>query len=94
MKKVVFDLGLLAFCVAAVIFVMQGYDIFETLGRSFIVFVAVELTGTMGLAAADWASREHRRSMDHQSGMPEPPHEAAAQGTYQQPSAQPKGGAA
>lgn len=94
MKKIVFDLGVLGFCVAAVVFILQGYDLFETLGRSFIVFVGVELAGTVGLAAANMASRGGHQGMDHQPGMSDPPHDAAAQGTYQQPNAQPKGGAA
>jgi hypothetical protein len=94
MKKIVFDLGLLAFCVAAVVFVLQGYDLFETLGRSFIVFVGVELAGALGLAAANMASHDDRRTHDQHMGMNDAPHEAGSTGTYQQPNAQPKGGAA
>lgn len=94
MKKIVFDLGLLAFCVAAVVFVLQGYDLFETLGRSFIVFVGVELAGALGLAAANMASQSDKRMHDHAMGTPEDAHTAGSPGTYQQPNAQPKGGAA
>ncbi len=41
MTKVIFQIGLLGFCVAAVIFGLEGTDVLEVLARAFIVFIAV-----------------------------------------------------
>jgi len=41
MTKIVFQVGLLAFCVAAVLFGTQGMPLFDILARGFIVFIAV-----------------------------------------------------
>ncbi|MCU0412439.1 MAG: hypothetical protein MUF82_07910 [Bacteroidetes bacterium] len=92
MKKLVFELGLLAFCVSVVVFVLQGFDIFDTLGRSFIVFVAVELIGGLILAATATRPAHIPPHDGTVSPSAEAPRETPA-GTYQQPSAQPKGGA-
>jgi hypothetical protein len=49
MTRAVFQMGMLAFCVAAVYFGLERTDIFEVLGRSFIVFTAVVCGGIVVL---------------------------------------------
>jgi len=39
--KVIFQIGLLAFCVAAVYFGLQESDLLAVVARAFIVFIAV-----------------------------------------------------
>ncbi|HTY01246.1 MAG TPA: hypothetical protein VMG09_14570 [Bacteroidota bacterium] len=41
MTKVIFQIGLLSFCVAAVLFGLQHTDLLEIVARSFVVFIAV-----------------------------------------------------
>jgi SNF family Na+-dependent transporter len=38
---VIFQIGMLAFCVAAVVFGLEQSDILEVVARAFIVFIAV-----------------------------------------------------
>jgi len=41
MNKVIFQLGLLAFCVASVLFGIQDMSLLEVVARAFLVFVIV-----------------------------------------------------
>jgi cation transporter-like permease len=41
MNKTIFQIGLLAFCIATVVFGTQGLGVIETVSRSFIVFMVV-----------------------------------------------------
>jgi hypothetical protein len=41
MNKVIFQLGLLAFCVASVLFGIQDMSLLEVIARAFLVFVIV-----------------------------------------------------
>lgn len=41
MTKVIFQLGLLAFCVAGVYFGLQESDLLGVVARAFIIFIAV-----------------------------------------------------
>ena len=41
MNKTIFQMGLLAFCIAAVVYGMQGVGLVESLARSFLVFTIV-----------------------------------------------------
>jgi hypothetical protein len=41
MNKVIFQIGLLAFCVSFVMFSAQGEDMMQTAQRSFVVFAVV-----------------------------------------------------
>jgi hypothetical protein len=94
MRKVIFELGLLAFCVSAVVFVLQGFGIFDTLGRAFIVFIGVVLTGAIGLAVSAWFAADLKQPDGDQltsDGQRRDAHPAA---TYQQPAAHSKTGAA
>jgi hypothetical protein len=49
MTKAVFQIGMLAACVATVFFALDRTDIFEILGKSFIVFAAVVSGGIVVL---------------------------------------------
>ncbi len=50
MKTIVFELGLLAFFVSAVVFGAQGASLFDMIARAFIVFIGIELAATTVLA--------------------------------------------
>jgi hypothetical protein len=41
MTKVIFQIGLLAFCVAVVFFSLENTDMIDIVARSFMVFIAV-----------------------------------------------------
>jgi len=41
MNKTIFQMGLLAFCIAAVVYGIQGVGLVESLARSFLVFTIV-----------------------------------------------------
>ena len=94
MRKMIFEIGLLAFCVSAVVFVLQGYGIFDTLGRAFIVFVGVVLTGVVGLAVSAWYAADGGHPSDGPSADEGPRREHHPAATYQQPAAHTKSGAA
>ncbi|HCV43052.1 MAG TPA: hypothetical protein DGH68_06175 [Bacteroidetes bacterium] len=50
-NKIIFQIGVLAFCVTAVFFGVQNLPLIETVSRSFIVFVGVVLTVAFALVA-------------------------------------------
>jgi hypothetical protein len=58
MNKIIFQIGLLAFFVASVIYGVQGYPLFETVIRAFIVFIGSELIGALVLTAVSWIAVE------------------------------------
>ena len=41
MNKIIFQIGMLGFCVAAVVFGTQGMSLMETVARAFIVFIVI-----------------------------------------------------
>lgn len=41
MNKIIFQIGMLGFCVSAVLFGVQGMSLLETAARAFIVFIVV-----------------------------------------------------
>jgi predicted phage tail protein len=50
MKSIVFELGLLAFFVSAVVFGSQGASLFDMITQAFIVFIGIELAAAMVLS--------------------------------------------
>ena len=50
-NKVIFQIGVLAFCVTAVFLGIQNLSLMETISRSFIVFVGATLTVALVLIA-------------------------------------------
>jgi hypothetical protein len=50
-NKIIFQIGVLAFCVTAVFLGIQNLSLMETVSRSFIVFVGVILTVALALVA-------------------------------------------
>ena len=51
-NKIIFQIGILAFCVTAVVLGIQNLSLMETISRSFIVFVGVVLTVALALTAS------------------------------------------
>jgi hypothetical protein len=65
-NKVIFQLGVLAFCVTAVFLGLQNVSLMDTISRSFIVFVGVILTVMLALSAGSmFLTRKHVES-EHQ----------------------------
>ncbi len=75
MNKIIFQIGILGFCIAAVVFGGSGGGVLDIISRAFIVFVGVVLAltaivlvgGTMiekNSAAA--GATEHEPSKEHQ----------------------------
>ena len=52
MNKVIFQVGLLAFCVATVVFGAQQLSLIELVSRSFIVFIGVVVCAALILATS------------------------------------------
>ena len=50
MKTIVFELGLLAFFVSAVVFGSQGASLFDMIAQAFIVFIGIEIAAAAALA--------------------------------------------
>ena len=50
-NKIIFQIGVLAFCVSAVFLGIQNLSLMETISRSFIVFVGAVLTVALVLLA-------------------------------------------
>lgn len=44
MNKIIFQVGLLSFCVSVVIFSTMGNEVLEVVSKSFIVFIAAIVT--------------------------------------------------
>jgi|WetSurMetagenome_2_1015567.scaffolds.fasta_scaffold530463_2 hypothetical protein len=66
LNKVVFQIGLLAFCISAVIFATERVHLLEAVSRSFIVFVGVVLVSAGVFAAAATMSRKRPAAGDDQ----------------------------
>ena len=59
MNKVIFQIGLLAFCVASVLFGIQPMSLLEVVARAFLVFVIVVCAIAFVLViAASFARKE------------------------------------
>ena len=58
MKTIVFELGLLAFFVSAVVFGAQGASLFDMIARAFIVFIGIELAATTVFAMVSQRPRQ------------------------------------
>jgi hypothetical protein len=54
MNRILFQLGLLGFFGACVFFGLEGFPMFESIGRAFIVFIAVVIAGTTLLGLTAW----------------------------------------
>jgi hypothetical protein len=44
MNKIIFQVGLLSFCVSVVVFTTLGNEVLEVVSKSFIVFIAAIVT--------------------------------------------------
>jgi hypothetical protein len=86
MNKLVFQIGLLVFCVSVVYFGTQGLDAIQMVSRSFMVFMAVVsglVVVAMVVSSALRAGKDHARKKD----MPEPgPRARSTAGIEGQPS--------
>lgn len=69
MNKVIFQIGLLAFCISFVIFSTQGEDVLQTAQRSFVVFaLVVSGIAVLLFAASSLSARRHTGSPAGPSG--------------------------
>ena len=76
MSKALLQIGFLSFFVAAVIFGLQSFSLFDTIGRAFIVFVSVIIVGTIVLTLASWISIT-RKGDETEASAETPAHSAA-----------------
>jgi Na+/pantothenate symporter len=51
MNKIIFQIGLLVFCVSVVVFTTLGNDVVDVIARSFIVFIA-SIVAMVGVVVA------------------------------------------
>jgi uncharacterized MAPEG superfamily protein len=75
MNKIIFEIGLLAFCVASVVYGTQGDTLLDTVARAFIVFMIVVCGLAMLLfAMATLRSKgEPKRKAEPEQEMAQPP---------------------
>ncbi len=64
MNKIIFQIGILAFFVSAVIFGVQEFSLFDTIVRAFVVFMAVELIGTAVVLVMAYLQSKHSQDED------------------------------
>jgi hypothetical protein len=69
-NKIIFQIGLLAFCVSAVIFATERMHLVEAVSRSFIVFVGVVLVSAAALMVVSTVGKKHT-----DAGSPQAPPE-------------------
>jgi hypothetical protein len=51
MNKIIFQIGLLVFCVSVVVFTILGNDVVDVIARSFIIFIA-SIVAMVGIVVA------------------------------------------
>lgn len=78
MTKVVLQVGVLAFCVSAVLFGTQGLPLFAIVARAFIVFIAVVFAQVLLLMVA--TNMKHAAPQRTAPAQKHEDNEAAAQG--------------
>jgi hypothetical protein len=71
MNKLVFQIGLLVFCVSVVYFGTQGLDAIQMVSRSFMVFMVV-VSGLVVLAMVVSSSIRAAKHESHKGDAPEP----------------------
>ncbi len=85
MNKIIFQIGLLAFCVSSVIFGMQGNNLLETITRAFIVFMVIVCALALILFLASLIGTKERPA---KSGTPGPTADMGGGEHHQEPSTQ------
>lgn len=74
MNRLIFQLGILGFCVSAVIFGANGGTLVEIVSRSFLVFVGIVLAAVMivviGGTMVENNRRRHEPSASSQQSPP------------------------
>ncbi|MBP9212785.1 MAG: hypothetical protein KBF97_08280 [Bacteroidetes bacterium] len=60
MNKIIFQVGLLSFCVSVVIFSILGNDMLDVVSKSFIVFIAAIVTMVGIVVAASMLSEKQK----------------------------------
>jgi hypothetical protein len=74
MNKLILQLGMLAFCVAAVVFGSQRIALMETISRSFIVFMGVVIIMAVALTTMSYVTnKRHSREPESKPGHQENP---------------------
>ena len=80
MNKIIFQIGLLAFCVASVIYSSRGDDVLHTIAQAFIIFMVVVCAiAALLFVASAFSARNPDRSQ--RPASPEQPAETSSQGT-------------
>lgn len=78
MNKIIFQIGILGFCVAAVIFGGSGGSLFDIISRSFIVFVGIVLAATAIVLVGGTMIVNNAREPEPER-KPEPPNASRTQ---------------
>jgi succinate-acetate transporter protein len=63
MSKIIFQVGLLAFCISTVVFSIYGSPLLEVIAKSFIIFIAAVI-GMIAIIFASSALSEREKSLD------------------------------
>jgi SNF family Na+-dependent transporter len=66
MNKLIFQIGLLGFCVAAVVFGGNGGSVIDIVSRSFIVFVGIVLGAMMIVLVSGTMVQKNLRQSEQQ----------------------------
>jgi hypothetical protein len=84
MNKIIFQVGLLAFCVATVFFGTQELSLIELVSRSFIVFIGIMVCAALILAISMMfvnKEREHSTQSTAESNSPAKNYSSASKAT-------------
>lgn len=67
MNKVLFQIGLLTFCISIVYFGVQDIPVIDLLSRSFIIFVGVVAGGVLVVLSVRMFATEQERIISNQN---------------------------
>ena len=70
MNKIIFQIGMLGFCVSAVLFGTQGMTLMEIVARAFIVFIVVVCAIAVALLMSSLIVSKDRRAEEGAAAVP------------------------
>jgi hypothetical protein len=88
-NKIIFQIGILAFCITAIVLGVQNASLTDTVTRSFIVFVGAVLTVALALVASSMLISQRSVQSEQRKGSEKPgaSREAAAAKRQEKPAA-------
>ena len=86
MNKIIFQIGMLGFCVSAVLFGTQGMSLMETVARAFTVFIVVVCAIAVALLMSSLIVSKDRHTEEGAGAVPGRPDAPGVRRPSSQPS--------